>query len=159
MFTEPHCVTGIVLRAITESRTNKVSICPVEGVPMLVRAQQYTRKPGDEPDNFRYDERHKGKKYCVGGYGWEGQGRPVWETALGLRSEWWFRWHRVQSRESQAEEMSAKVLRQKPTWSALRTQRRPVWPEVSEWRRRSEGWARPTLAASWRPAQRLWLWI
>lgn len=67
-------MTGIVLRAITESRTNKVSICPVEGVPMLVRVQQYTRKPGDEPDNFRYD---KGKKYCVGGYGWEGQGRPV----------------------------------------------------------------------------------
>ena len=67
-------MTGIVLRAMTESRTNEASICPVEGVPRLVRVQQYTRKPGDEPDNFRYDERHKGKKILRGGLWMGGSG-------------------------------------------------------------------------------------
>lgn len=38
-------------------RTKEAAVCPVAGVhSAIVRVHQYRRKPGDEPDNFRYDE-------------------------------------------------------------------------------------------------------
>ena len=101
-------------------RTNKASVCPVAWVHTMVRTQRPTRKPGDEPAKFRYEEWHKEIKHgvqssCCNSQRRLERGHLGWDlrTALGGRE---FR------AESQAEETSSKVLRQTQMRGALRTQ-------------------------------------
>lgn len=137
-------------------KTHKASVCPVAWLHTRVSIQQHARKPGDEPNNFRYDEWREEIKYHMQGSWKDGQRRPErghldWDlrTTLG--------WHRVQGKvpggrnKQQGPEAGTSVGCSKNP--------RPAGLETSEWGEGSERWTRRSQAMSWRSVQRPWVWF